>query len=312
MRIAVLTSGGDASGMNTALCSIYEKAVQEGITVLGIKNGYNGLLDNEFVILNQEMLEHFNKGGSFLKSLRSSRFATKEGVARAVQVLKNNKIDCLIVIGGNGSLRGAYDLMQAGANVMFIPASIDNDLGYTKYSLGFDTAVQNAITAVFDMKMSFDASERGLIVECMGNTCSDIAVHTALCTRADVLITKKHTPSRVVSVVNDLVKKGIKSPLIVVQEKLFDVKNLARILEENTGVEFRSVVLGYLQRGGNPTHNEILRASLMGAKAVNLALKKKFNRALGINNDGVIDVSLKTAIITTKHNEEKIYKYFVG
>ncbi len=309
MRVAILTSGGDSSGMNAAIYAVYKKCEELGIKLLGVRHGYKGLLLNDFVILDKKDIEdNFNKGGSFLKTARSSEFATQEGLKRAKYVLENNKIDVLIVIGGNGSLRGCYDLQKEGVNCLFIPATIDNDLGYTKFSIGFHTAVDNAVDAINKIKQTMETNNRGLIIETMGRKCYDIGVECAICTRADLLVTKKQTPMKIVNKVQEMVKAENKSPLIIVQEYLFDIKHLASLCEEATGLEFRSSVVGYLQRGGNPSPQEIIRASQMGARAVYLLQKEKYNRAIGIINGDVVDVSLKTAIITPNNPEDNLIK----
>lgn len=309
MKVAILTSGGDSCGMNAAIYAVFNKCEELGIKLLGVRHGYKGLLLNDIITLDRkEVEENFNKGGSFLKTARSGEFATAEGVKRAKLVLENNKIDVLIVIGGNGSLRGCYDLQKEGVNCLFLPATIDNDLGYTKFSIGFHTAVDNAVDAINKIKQTMKTNDRGLICETMGRKCYDIGVECAIATRADLLITKKQTPAKIVAKIQEMVKMGNKSPHIIVQEYLMDIEALAQMCQEATGIEFRSSVIGYLQRGGNPTPQEIIRATQMGARAVNLIQKEKLNRAVGIINGEVIDVSLKTAIITPNTPEDKLIK----
>ena len=309
MKVAILTSGGDSCGMNAAIYAVFNKCEELGIKLLGVRHGYKGLLLNDIITLDRkEVKENFNKGGSFLKTARSAEFATAEGVKRAKLVLENNKIDVLIVIGGNGSLRGCYDLQKEGVNCLFLPATIDNDLGYTKFSIGFHTAVDNAVDAINKIKQTMKTNDRGLICETMGRKCYDIGVECAIATRADLLITKRQPISKIVSKIQEMVKMGNKSPHIIVQEYLLDIEALAQMCQEATGKEFRSTVIGYLQRGGNPTPQEIIRATQMGARAVNLIQKEKLNRAVGIINGEVIDVSLKTAIITPNTPEDKLIK----
>ena len=297
MKIAVLTSGGDSSGMNACLSNLYDCATSHGIEIVGIKYGYKGLLEENFIELNKNELDvAFNHGGSLIKTARCPEFMQKEAVERAVKILNKHKIDCLVVIGGNGSLTGACELYLSGANVIGIPGTIDNDLGYTSYTLGFDTAVLNAVDAIEKISQTIKSCDRGLIVETMGRHCADIAIYSAICTKADLLIVKKDEMKDYVKEIKNIIDTKNKSPLVIVQENIIDINELKENVEKTTNVEFRACQLGYVQRGGDPSPKDKIRAMQFAVRAIQLIQERKFNKAIGSQNGDVIDMNIETAI----------------
>lgn len=294
-NIAVLTSGGDSSGMNSALKVIFDQCKKQGYNLYGVMRGYKGLLENNFVLLNDSMVENiFSFGGSVIKCSRCPEFVREESKILAKQYLEKNNIDFLIIIGGNGSIKGANDLSKYFKNVICLPGTIDNDMEYTDQTIGFDTAVNNAVNAVKIMMSSMEANDRGFIVETMGRHCDDIAVKSAISLQADVVITKKVSYEEILTSVNEVLNRKT-SPLIIVKEYLFDIKELAHFLESQTGQEFRSCVLGYLQRGGEPTINDKNLASQFAIKAIELVMENKGGYAIGTKNGNVITETLEIA-----------------
>ena len=189
-KILVLTSGGDCSGMNAYIKALAKLCKKESVKLVASIEGFQGLVDNNIVDIEYDNLgEIQNLGGTIIKTSRSKDFVTKEGFEKAIQTLKNHNIDCTVIVGGNGSMRGANDLVNAGVNVIAIPGTIDNDLGYTQKTLGYDTACQNASEAIIKIKQTMQACGRGTIVEVMGRNCADIAIRSAILSNADMLIT---------------------------------------------------------------------------------------------------------------------------
>ena len=281
-KVLVLTSGGDSSGMNAYIKAIAKLCKKNGIAIFGSMYGFAGLIKNDFVELDyNKMPQVQNMGGSILKSSRCKEFQTADGFQKAVQNVKNGGFDCLIVVGGNGSLRGAYDLMKSGINIIGIPATIDNDLAYTELSLGYDTACQNAVSDIVKIKQSMSAFDRGFIAEVMGRHCSDIALKTAIISNADMCITENVGFEDVLQKVNQKTQNGVKSPLIIVQENLFDTEKLAEYLEAETKREYRSVKLGYIQRGGEPSNVDKMYAIELAVLTMENFKSNTFGIALG-------------------------------
>ncbi len=296
-RILVLTSGGDSSGMNAYIKAIAKLCKKNDIEIVGSMYGFAGLIKNDFVELDyNQMRQVQNMGGSILKSSRCKEFQEEEGFKKALENLNKAKFDCVIVVGGNGSLRGAYDLMNAGVNVIGIPATIDNDLSYTDLSLGYDTACQNAVADIVKIKQSMSAFDRGFIAEVMGRHCSDIALKTAIISNADMCITEKIEFEDILKKVNQKTEKGVKSPLIIVQENLFNIEELSKYLEEQTQREYRSVKLGYIQRGGEPSNVDKMYAIELAVLTIETLLKNDYGVALGKRNGSMIAEKLPNVL----------------
>lgn len=291
-KICVLTSGGDSSGMNEYIKMLAKLSKKNGDQLFGSMYGYDGLIKQNFVPLDYDYLQNIESmGGSIIKSSRSKDFMTSEGFSLAVKNIKSN-FDCVVVVGGNGSYKGAIDLMNAGINVIAIPGTIDNDLYYTDKTLGFDTACQNALDATIKIRQSLQSFDRGCIVEVMGRHCPDIAEHTAILSNADMLITEKLDFEKILTDVKATISSGVSSPLIIVQENLIDVNALAKYLEQTLQKEFRASVLGYIQRGGEPTANDKLFAIQLAVASQKKIAESLFGYALGKKDEVMIATRL--------------------
>ncbi len=297
LKIAVLCSGGDSQGMNTCIQTIVNMAYVHGITVMGVRRGYQGLIENDLVELDREMVANIGcLGGCYLKVARCQEFRTPEGVQKGYEVLKNNRIDYLIVIGGDGSYRGAIELSRLGAKVITMPGTIDNDLFYTDRTLGFDTAVNNAVSAIDNIRQTMEANDRGLIVEVMGRACGHIALNVGVAVGAHSVAVREMntTIDNIVSDVKQCLKNGITSPVVVVSEAVdYSIEDVRKAIEQECHIECRSSVIGYLQRGGKPSVFDRLYATQLGINAIELINKDVYNVALGIRNSNIFYMKLE-------------------
>ncbi len=312
-KIAVLTSGGDSQGMNACLNIIVKMAEFNYITVMGVKNGYKGLVENDFVELKYADVRNISHlGGTYLKSARCQEFMTLEGQKKAAKNLKNREIDALIVIGGDGSFRGVMALNELGIKTMAIPATIDNDLHYTENTLGFDSAVNVAANAIESVKQTMSALDRCSVIEVMGRHCGSIALYSAAacCAEVVVLPEKPFTRRKIIRAIKRAKDRGIDSPTVVVAENLYDIKELASEIQSQVGIETKTCVLGYIQRGGAPSVEDRLLAMQYGVKAIELLVSGKHNRAIGIKNGKIIDVSMEAAIDTNSNFNEVLFDLF--
>lgn len=301
-KIGVLTSGGDAPGMNAAVRAVVRMAIHNDMEVYGIDRGYEGLIEGEIHKMEwNDVGDIIFRGGTILKSARCSRFHKDEWVKIAADNLNEIGIEGLVVIGGDGSFRGGRCLVEHGITVIGLPASIDNDLGYTDYTIGFDTAVNTIIDLINKLRDTSSSHERATIVEAMGRKCGDIALYSGLAGGADYIL----VPERELDI-DDIVSKirtdkhSGKLHTIIVKAEGVDIpmKELEEIIEERTGRETRSVVPGYIQRGGTPTAQDRILASLTATKAVELLASDKVNGglAIGINGGKIVSVPLTEAV----------------
>lgn len=285
MKIGVLTSGGDAPGMNAAIRAVVRCGIDAGMEVYGIKRGFDGLLDGEIELMNLSSVgEILHRGGTILKTARSERFSTEEGVKRSKAILSTFGIDALIVIGGDGSMRGALELSKLGVNVMCLPGTIDNDLAYTDFTIGFDTAVNTVLDAISKVRDTSSAHERNTIIEVMGRHCGDIALYAGLGGGAEaVLIPEIEADVNRVcrKILQGAARGKLNSIIINAEGSGISSDKLAKEIAAVTGRETRIVVLSYLQRGGVPTLDDRLLASQSGAKAVELIKTGIRNKAIG-------------------------------
>ncbi len=288
-KIAVLTSGGDSSGMNACIKYLFDECKKNKLNLVGVLHGYNGLMKGEFVALTKAKVDkYFNQGGSFIKTSRSELFKTDEGKALALEQLKKNKIDYLIVIGGNGSLCGAKSLSKFYPNIIFLPGTIDIDIYYTDNTIGFDTAVNNATKAVDIMMDSMKSNDRGFVVEVMGRKCPDIAIQVGKNTNADLVVADPISFDEILKKLQS--KKLGDAPLIVVRENLFDVNSLTEFLTNKLNKTFKSTILGYLQRGGSPTKQEKLLTQKLSKMAIKQIVLDKKTMAIGTKNGKTVAV----------------------
>ncbi|MGI6733711.1 MAG: 6-phosphofructokinase [Anaerovoracaceae bacterium] len=298
--IGVLTSGGDAPGMNAAIRAVVRSAIYNKLKVYGIRRGYEGLLEGDFEEMDvSSVSDIIQRGGTMLRTARSEEFMEPSGFQRALDMLENFEIDGLVVIGGDGSLRGGLKLSRAGIKVMGLPGTIDNDLAYTEYSIGFDTAVNTVLSSISNIRDTSSSHGRCTVVEVMGRNCGNIALYSGLAGGAEYIL----VPEEEVDI-NKMCRKIVQgknrgklhSLIIRAEGVKLGTLELAEIIEQRTGLETREVVLGYTQRGGSPTARDRNLASLMGYRAVELLLADSESRAIGIRGGEIIDMDLSEAL----------------
>lgn len=312
MKIGVLTSGGDAPGMNAAIRAVVRCGIDAGFEVYGIKRGYEGLLDGEIERMSLSSVgDILHRGGTILKTARSERFSTEEGVKRSKVILGTFGIDALIVIGGDGSMRGALELSKLGVNVMCLPGTIDNDLAYTDYTIGFDTAVNTVLDAISKVRDTSSAHERNTIIEVMGRHCGDIALYAGVGGGAEaVLIPEVEVDvNRVCRKILQGAGRGkLNSIIINAEGSGVSSDELAKEIADVTGRETRIVVLSYLQRGGVPTLDDRLLASQSGAKAIELIQNGIKNRAIGTVNGKIQAFEIEGALSEKPEFDHELYE----
>ena len=310
MRIGVLTSGGDAPGMNAALRAVVRVAIYEGHDVVGIRNGFSGIFEKDFVAMGlSSVADIIHKGGTILGTSRSKEMRTDEGIARAREILKEEGVEHLIVIGGDGSMKGALSLSDAGQSVITLPATIDNDLGYQEASIGFYTAVETILEAVGRIRDTSSALRRANIIEVMGRHCGDLALYAGIAGGAESVIIPE-VPFDFDGVKNKILagkKRGKRHHIILLTEEQIPAYGLAKDLEEATGVETRVTILGYTQRGGIPTGKDRINASRLGAEAVFLCGEEKRSLALGLSEGKIKSFDLREALAVEKTFDRALY-----
>ena len=310
-KIGVLTSGGDAPGMNAAIRAVVRQGINLGMQVYGIKRGYEGLLDGDITELKSHSVgDILQRGGTILRTARSKRFMEDEWIDHAGRILNAFGIEGLIVIGGEGSFKGGYELTKRGITVMGVPGTIDNDLGYTDFSVGFDTAANTILGLITNIRDTSSSHERTTIIEVMGRHCGDLALYTGLSGGADVILVPE-VPVDINEVCRKVLKgqqSGKAHSLILMAEGVeIDSGELAKTLEDLTGREARCVVPGYIQRGGSPSEKDRRLAALTGAKAVQLLYDDMPSRAVGIQEGEIISVDLGEAIKMNREFKQDIY-----
>ena len=310
-RIAVLTSGGDSPGMNAAIRAVVRCAIDKEMEVYGITRGYEGLLDGEIRQMDRNSVgDILHRGGTILKTARSERFRTAEGVKKGAEMLHTFGIEGLVVIGGDGSMRGARELSSHGIKVMCLPGTIDNDLNYTDYTIGFDTAVNTVLEAISKLRDTSSAHDRTTVIEVMGRHCGDIALHAGLAGGAEAVLVPE-VPVDINAICRHIIEGSHRGKLhsIVIKAEGVEISSgeLARTIESRTGKEARKVVLGYLQRGGNPTLSDRKLATLTGAKAVDLLYEDSASKAIGITRGEVMAYDLEEAMALPKEFDRKLY-----
>lgn len=310
-KIGVLTSGGDAPGMNAAIRAIVRTGIYNNIEVMGISRGYSGLINGEIKKLDVSSVgDIIHKGGTILKTARSNQFKTEEGRKRAINVLEVFGIEGLIIIGGDGSFRGAEKLSQAGIKTIGIPGTIDNDLPYSDYSIGFDTAVNTVLDAITKIRDTSISHGKATIIEVMGRNCGDIALYTGLAGGAESVLVPEESYD-----IDEVCKKLIQGKsrgklhnIIMLSEGTRNACELQKEILIRVGIEARITVLGFIQRGGNPTAFDRILASRMGAKAVEALINGKSSRVLGIKHNKIIDMDTAEALSVEKEFDDEMYK----
>lgn len=306
--IGVLTSGGDAPGMNAAVRAVVRNALANGLNVLGIKRGYHGLLREEIIDLSRrDVADTIQRGGTILQTARSQQMRTPEGQRKAAGILKKYGVQGLVVIGGDGSFAGAQKLAEYGINVIGIPGTIDLDIACTDYTIGFDTAANTAMEAIDKIRDTSTSHERCSIVEVMGRDAGYLALWCGIANGAEhILLPEQHGYDEQ-AIIDDIIenrKNGKKHYIIINAEGVGDSINMAKRIEGATGVETRATILGHLQRGGSPSVKDRVYASVMGAKAVDLLLEGKTNRVVGYQGGQFIDYDINDALKMQKEIPE--------
>jgi 6-phosphofructokinase 1 len=305
-RIGVLTSGGDAPGMNAAIRSVVRYSVHHNVEVIGIFRGYAGLIDGEVQALDHRSVSGIiNRGGTILETARCDEFLTDEGQRKAVEVVKRNNIDALVLIGGDGTYRGGIQLWEKWhIPCVGVPATIDNDVSGTDITIGADTAINTAMEATDKIRDTGTSMERIFVVEVMGRESGYIAIQVALASGAEEVLVPELSYD-LDDMSQDITKgglKGKKSWIIIVAEGEAKADDIAKMVTDMTGLETRVVVLGHIQRGGNPTAQDRILATRLGAAAVDLLVKGEFCKAVGVQDGRVIAMDLQLAVEAKKTN----------
>ena len=298
--IGVLTSGGDAPGMNAAIRAVVRTALGNGVKVRGIRRGYSGLLNEDIIDMTaRDVSDTIQRGGTILQTARCLEMCTEEGQHKAAAICKKYEIDGLVVIGGDGSFKGARALSNLGVNTIGIPGTIDMDIACTEYTIGFDTAVNTAMEAIDKVRDTSTSHERCSVVEVMGRDAGYLALWCGIANGAEkILLPEEHdyNEEQIIQDITENRKRGKKHYIIINAEGVGDSANLARKIEEATGMETRATILGYMQRGGSPTAKDRVYASIMGAKAVQLLMEGKTNRVVGYKHGEYVDFDIDEAL----------------
>ena len=302
--IGVLTSGGDAPAMNAAVRAVARIGKERGLKVKGIRKGYNGLLNEDIIDLTPtETADTIFRGGTILFTARCEEFKTEEGQKRGAEICKAHGIDGLVVIGGDGSFQGAKKLAALGINTFGVPGTIDLDIACTEYTIGFDTAVNTAMEAIDKVRDTSTSHERCSIIEVMGRDAGYLALWCGIANGAEKILMPEEKDYDEQALIEDILankKRGKKNYIIINAEGVGDSINMAKRIEEATGIETRATILGHMQRGGSPTCKDRVYASTMGAIAVDLLCKGKTNRVVGYKNGQFIDFDIEEALAMKK------------
>ena len=306
--IGVLTSGGDAPGMNAAIRAVVRRAVTQGKKVKGIKKGYNSLLNEEIIDMDvTSVSDIIQRGGTILYTARCKEFVTPEGQQEGAKICRKHGIDGLIVIGGDGSFRGAQKLAGLGINTVGIPGTIDMDIACTEYTIGFDTAVNTAMEAIDKVRDTSTSHERCSIIEVMGRNAGYLALWCGIANGAeDILLPERYDydEQKLIDNIISNRKKGKKHHIIVNAEGIGHSASMAKRIEAATGVETRATILGHMQRGGSPTCRDRVYASMMGAYAVDLLCAGKSNRVVAYRHGEYVDYDIDEALAMQKDISE--------
>ena len=311
-RIAVLTSGGDSPGMNAAVRAVVRTGIYFGMDVYGINRGYTGLLEEDiFKMSLRSVSSIIGRGGTMLHSSRSAEFSTPEGVKKAAAICKARNLHGLVIIGGDGSFRGARDLVAQGVPCIGIPGTIDNDIACTEYTIGFDTALNTAVQSIDKLRDTSQSHDRCSVVEVMGRNAGHLALYAGLATGAIATL----IPERPFNLDRDVVDRmkatmttGKHHFIVVVAEGVGNSKDMCYYIQQRTGVETRLTVLGHVQRGGDATAMERVYASAMGYRAIELLEEGVGSRIVGVKENRIYDIDIDEALAMKKDINELFYK----
>lgn len=310
-HIGVLTSGGDAPGMNAAIRAIVRKCIYHGLQPVGIRNGYQGLIEGKMEQLQIGSVgDIIHRGGTILHSSRSEAFKTEAGRQQAIEQLKKHQIEGLVVIGGDGTFAGAKSLTEAGFPCIGVPATIDNDIPGTDFTIGFDTALNTILDAIDKIRDTATSHERTFVIEVMGRDAGDLALWSGLAGGAEsILIPERDTDfSEVVNRLKRGQKRGKKHSIILLAEGVSNGFAYGKRIEEATNLETRVTVLGYLQRGGTPTATDRVLASRLGGRAIDLLLAGKSGKMVGIENNEIVDYDILSILNKERTVQEGLFQ----
>ncbi|SHJ16571.1 6-phosphofructokinase [Clostridium amylolyticum] len=310
-KIAILTSGGDAPGMNAAIRAVVRMAVYNGLEVMGVRRGFAGLINGELFRMDRHSVSDIiQRGGTMLRTARCEEFKNEEVRQKAANILQAYGIDALVVIGGDGSFTGAKLLSKLGVAAVGIPGTIDNDLSYTDYTIGFDTALNTVHDAINKLRDTSTSHERVSVIEVMGRRCGDIALYAGLAGGAEGIIVpeKNFDKEELIRTILDGKNTGKMHNIIVLAEGVGGANELASFIENISGLETRATILGHIQRGGSPTVNDIVLASRLGAKAVEVLMKGETARVVGIRDNQIIDEDIDEALAKKRNFDDNLYE----
>lgn len=310
--IAVLTSGGDAPGMNPAVRAVVRTACQRGIKVYGVDRGYTGLINGDIHEMNlRSVSDIITRGGTILYSARCPEFKTEEGLQKAVSTCKKFGIDGMVIIGGDGSFRGARDLSLRGIPCIGLPGTIDNDISCTDYTIGYDTCLNTIVQMVDRIRDTSESHDRCTVVEVMGRGAGYLALEAGIAVGATSIIVPEveyDIERDVIARIREFQKTGKKHFIVIVAEGVGGTAEIAKKIEAETGVESRATILGHVQRGGSPTARDRIMASQMGSRAVDLLTQGIGNRVVGIKDNKIVDFDIFEALKMTKTINMKDYE----
>ena len=309
--IGILTSGGDAPGMNAAVRAVVRTAISLGMKVKGVRRGYSGLIEDDVFDMDaRSVSDIINRGGTILYTARCPKFRTEEGVLEAVETCKKHGIEGLVVIGGDGSYRGALDLSRHGIPCIGVPGTIDNDIGSTEYTIGFDTAMNTAVEMVDKIRDTAQSHDRCSVIEVMGRHAGYIAVQTGIAVGATAIMVPEVSVGvdSIVRKINATKNNGKKHFIVIVAEGVGGVDEIAKQIMAATGIDSRATVLGHVQRGGNPTLRDRLRATQMGYEAVQLLHQGKGNRVVAYKGSSVVNYDIEEALKMEKEFDVNMLK----
>jgi 6-phosphofructokinase 1 len=310
MKIGVLTSGGDSPGMNAAIRAVVRAGQVYGHEVYGIKDGYQGMIDDNLILLNHQSVSGMlNLGGTFLGTSRAPEFLKEEVRQKAIENLKARGIEALIVIGGDGTYRGAMDLSKMGLKTIGLPGTIDNDIAGTDFTIGFHTAVETIVDAIDKLRDTSTSHQRCSIVEVMGRHCGDLALFAGICGGAEFIITPENPMNReeIISRLKKHKKEGRRHAIIVITENILDVHDFATKITEESGFASRATVLGYIQRGGSPCPEDRILGSRMGTYAVELLNDDIYGVCVGIRDSRMVHLPFSNVVGVPRPKNE-LYK----
>lgn len=310
--IAVLTSGGDAPGMNAAVRAVVRTACQRGIKVYGVDRGYTGLIKGDVHEMNlRSVSDIITRGGTILYSARCPEFKTEEGIQKAVDTCKRVGIDGMVIIGGDGSFRGARDLSLRGIPCIGLPGTIDNDISCTDYTIGYDTCLNTIVQMVDRIRDTSESHDRCTVVEVMGRGAGYLALESGIAVGATSILVPEveyDIERDIIARIREFQKTGKRHFIVIVAEGVGGTEEIAKKIEAETGVESRATILGHVQRGGSPTARDRIMASQMGSRAVDLLTQGIGNRVVGIRDNKIVDFDIFEALKMTKTIDMKDYE----